>query len=54
MGGVWPRRAVWPDFSREEVRAFWAEEVQKFAGTYGFAGIWNDMNEPAVLELGGG
>ncbi|GAO75756.1 glycoside hydrolase family 31 protein [Meiothermus ruber] len=53
VGGVWPRRAVWPDFSREEVRAFWAEEVQKFAGTYGFAGIWNDMNEPAVLELGG-
>ncbi|AWR86143.1 glycoside hydrolase family 31 protein [Meiothermus taiwanensis] len=53
VGGVWPRRAVWPDFSREEVRAFWAEEVEKFARTYGFAGIWNDMNEPAVLELGG-
>lgn len=53
VGGVWPRRAVWPDFSREEARAFWAEEVQNFVQTYGFAGIWNDMNEPAVLELEG-
>ncbi|GIW25601.1 glycoside hydrolase family 31 protein [Meiothermus sp.] len=53
VGGVWPRRAVWPDFSREEARAFWAEEVRHFAEENGFAGIWNDMNEPAVLELGG-
>jgi alpha-glucosidase len=53
VGGVWPRRAVWPDFSREGPRAFWAEEVRRFAEENGFAGIWNDMNEPAVLELGG-
>ncbi|RDI95027.1 alpha-glucosidase [Meiothermus sp. QL-1] len=53
VGGVWPRRAVWPDFSREETRRFWAEEVRAFTETHGFSGIWNDMNEPAVLELGG-
>jgi alpha-glucosidase len=53
LGGVWPRPAAWPDFTREEARAFWAEKVRAFVEGFGFAGVWNDMNEPAVLELEG-
>ncbi len=46
-GRVWPGRTVFPDFVREETRAFWSELVRKHAER-GVAGIWNDMNEPAT------
>jgi alpha-glucosidase len=45
-GAVWPGKAVYPDFSRLEVREWWGnlhDELFK----HGVAGIWNDMNEPA-------
>lgn len=46
QGAVWPGKAVYPDFSRHEVREWWGglhDELFK----HGVAGIWNDMNEPA-------
>ncbi len=46
-GRVWPGRTVFPDFTREETRAFWSELIAGHAGR-GVAGIWNDMNEPAT------
>lgn len=45
-GAVWPGKAVFPDFTREDVRAWWGEKV-KILTAAGIRGIWNDMNEPA-------
>jgi alpha-glucosidase len=43
---VWPGEAALPDFNREPVRAWWAEQHRPLLDA-GVAGIWNDMNEPA-------
>lgn len=48
VGKVWPPRVVWPDFTREDVCAWWAELYQPYLAT-GIDGVWNDMNEPAVI-----
>ncbi len=46
-GYVWPDKAVFPDFIRPEVRNWWGN-LQKSLTDIGVAGIWNDMNEPAL------
>lgn len=46
-GYVWPDKAVFPDFLRPEVREWWGN-WQKSLTELGVAGIWNDMNEPAL------
>lgn len=46
IGAVWPGRAVFPDFTRSEVRQWWARWAADHLAR-GVAGIWNDMNEPA-------
>mgnify|MGYP005838196229 CR=1 FL=1 len=46
-GYVWPEKAVFPDFLRPEVRDWWGS-LQKSLTSVGVAGIWNDMNEPAI------
>jgi alpha-glucosidase len=46
-GYVWPDKAVFPDFLRPEVREWWGN-WQKNLTEMGVAGIWNDMNEPAI------
>jgi alpha-glucosidase len=62
---VWPSRAedgdtpdwshsgsgnsVFPDFSKPAARAWWGGLYADFLNA-GVAGIWNDMNEPAVFE----
>jgi alpha-glucosidase len=43
---VWPGDAALPDFSREDVRAWWGG-LHRALVEPGVAGIWNDMNEPA-------
>jgi alpha-glucosidase len=48
-GYVWPDKAVFPDFLRPEVRQWWGD-CQKVLTDVGVAGIWNDMNEPAISE----
>ncbi|WP_044181551.1 glycoside hydrolase family 31 protein [Hyalangium minutum] len=50
LGEVWARPAVFPDFTREEVRYWWGDLHQEFL-EQGIAGFWNDMNEPACFEL---
>lgn len=48
VGAVWPGRSYFPDFLREDVRAW-------FGGLYarlmdaGVEGFWNDMNEPSLF-----
>ncbi len=46
-GYVWPGRSVFPDFLRPGVRQWWGDLHQDLV-ELGVAGIWNDMNEPAV------
>jgi alpha-glucosidase len=52
---VWPANAerdpgpsVFPDFSKPAAREWWGG-LLKFYTDVGIAGIWNDMNEPAVF-----
>ncbi len=46
-GFVWPGRCVLPDFLRPDVRDWWGE-LHRALVVAGVAGIWNDMNEPAL------
>ncbi|MCZ8116093.1 glycoside hydrolase family 31 protein [Silanimonas sp.] len=53
-GPVWPINApnkpgnsVFPDFTRPATRDWWGRQHSVFTDV-GIAGIWNDMNEPAV------
>jgi alpha-glucosidase len=48
-GYVWPDRSVFPDFLRPDVRQWWGD-LQKALTSVGVAGIWNDMNEPALND----
>lgn len=50
LGEVWPGSCVFPDFSRQDVREWWGS---LYAGhvELGVAGIWNDMNEPALTSI---
>lgn len=58
-GAVWPmramppRRSVYPDFTNAKTRAWWAGLYKPFLDI-GVAGIWNDMNEPAVGDQANG
>ncbi|WP_092282238.1 glycoside hydrolase family 31 protein [Caldicoprobacter faecalis] len=49
VGRVWPGPSCFPDFSRSDVRKWWAEKHREFI-EMGIDGIWNDMNEPAVMD----
>lgn len=46
---VWPGPSVFPDFTRAATRD-WFGRLYKMFTDAGIAGIWNDMNEPAVFE----
>ncbi|WP_239673198.1 glycoside hydrolase family 31 protein [Mangrovibacillus cuniculi] len=48
IGPVWPGDSAFPDFSKEEVREWWATKHNVLFDA-GIDGIWNDMNEPAVF-----
>jgi len=57
---VWPSQAernpgpsVFPDFSKPAAREWWGTLYKVFTDI-GIAGIWNDMNEPAVFETPSG
>ena len=47
IGLVWPGLTVFPDFSREDARAWWADQVAEFA-KQGIVGAWLDMNDPSL------
>jgi alpha-glucosidase len=50
VGKVWPERAYFPDFTAARAREWWAERVREFLQATRLDGLWNDMNEPAVLD----
>ncbi len=47
IGVVWPGYTVFPDFSLEKTRSWWADLVAKFV-RMGPDGVWLDMNDPAT------
>lgn len=50
-GKVWPGLCYFPDFTKPEVREWWAGLHQELIADIGVRGVWNDMNEPAVMEV---
>ena len=50
-GHVWPGRCQFPDFTNPEVREWWGGLFDELIDI-GVAGVWNDMNEPAVFGSG--
>ncbi len=50
VGEVWPGDCVFPDYTNEDVREWWATLYHDFMAT-GIDGVWNDMNEPAVFNV---
>lgn len=48
VGAVWPGPSVFPDFFREDVKAWWGQ-LYKPLMQEGIAGFWNDMNEPSIF-----
>ncbi|WP_224482699.1 glycoside hydrolase family 31 protein [Robertkochia aurantiaca] len=52
-GKVWPGECNFPDYTNPEVREWWAGLFKDLIADVGIRGIWNDMNEPAVMEVPG-
>ena len=46
IGEVWPGKAVYVDYTREDARRWWGDLHRPFLAE-GVAGIWDDMNEPS-------
>lgn len=50
-GKVWPGECNFPDFTNPEVREWWAGLYKELISDMGVKGVWNDMNEPAIMEV---
>jgi alpha-glucosidase len=50
LGEVWPGVCVFPDYARAQVRQWWGDLYADHLDL-GVAGIWNDMNEPALTSI---
>jgi len=50
-GKVWPGDCNFPDFTNPEVRKWWAELYKELIADMGVHAVWNDMNEPAIMEV---
>ncbi len=50
-GKVWPGECYFPDFTNPDVREWWAGLYKELVEEIGVAGVWNDMNEPALFEV---
>ena len=48
QNAVWPGVCVFPDFTNPEARTWWGELHESLLDA-GIAGIWADMNEPALF-----
>ncbi len=49
VGYCWPDEALFPDFSRESAREWWAKHAAYYLDN-GVSGLWIDMNEPAIFD----
>ncbi|GGD17596.1 glycoside hydrolase family 31 protein [Hyunsoonleella pacifica] len=52
-GKVWPGECYFPDFTKPEVREWWSDLFKELIEDIGVKGVWNDMNEPAVMDVPG-
>lgn len=52
-GKVWPGDCYFPDFTDPKVREWWAGLFKELIEDIGVKGVWNDMNEPAVMDVPG-
>ena len=52
-GKVWPGECYFPDFTNPEVREWWSGLFKELVEDIGIKGVWNDMNEPAVMDVPG-
>ena len=50
-GKVWPGQCYFPDYTNPEVREWWSGLFKELIEDIGVRGVWNDMNEPAVMEV---
>ena len=50
-GKVWPGECHFPDYTRPDVREWWSGLFRELIEEVGVRGVWNDMNEPAVMEV---
>ncbi|OQD42649.1 glycosyl hydrolase [Croceivirga radicis] len=50
-GKVWPGECKFPDFTNPKVREWWATLYKEMIADMGVHGVWNDMNEPAIMEV---
>ncbi|GGD42215.1 glycoside hydrolase family 31 protein [Muriicola marianensis] len=50
-GKVWPGQCNFPDFTNPKVREWWAGLYKELMSETGAHAVWNDMNEPAVMEV---
>lgn len=50
VGYCWPDAALFPDFTQAQVRHWWGEQHRASHVEMGVAGVWNDMNEPAIFD----
>lgn len=50
-GKVWPGECYFPDFTHRKVREWWSDLFRDLVENIGVRGVWNDMNEPAVMEV---
>jgi alpha-glucosidase len=50
VGKVWPGNSVFPEFTRQQTRAWWGSLYKDFVAD-GIGGFWNDMNEPAIFGV---
>jgi len=48
-GRVWPGPSVFPDFTRQQTRAWWGT-LYRDLRKGGVDGFWNDMNEPSIFD----
>ncbi|MBQ8536356.1 MAG: alpha-glucosidase [Clostridia bacterium] len=48
VGAVWPGRSCFPDFLKQEARAWFGQKYHALMDA-GVEGFWNDMNEPALF-----
>ncbi len=50
-GKVWPGECNFPDYTNPKVREWWAGLFKEIISEIGVKGVWNDMNEPAVMDV---
>ena len=50
-GKVWPGECNFPDYTNPKVRKWWSGLFKELIQDVGISGVWNDMNEPAVMEV---